>query len=555
MLEPSLTPRDNLSDFQLGLIQGTKIKGRKEVTMEDYVDYSKTSGIGRFMSKIGFIIQGKGLVNEKSLHDLAIKKLGSLNNEQLGEIDKLADEVLGKDNTPESSKERKKMEKEKDCATQTRLLVKETYSNKDEQVRFGLSSLGYYNIQNNPCLKDLFEKFQKQLLQPKGIDTSFPSKHTHFAKIEEAAQFLLNSNWQDVPYYREQIAAGFIEFLVEQITEDKLPLGIKKQLEVLIETIGNKEELEAFQNIAGGPQEYDIFKLEQQETEYSTEVRDRNRLSEEWVALRSLENYFSISSSSPLSRMFLNYVAAKEQHVFDVYTNEKTQNEVVDNFIDSLVQKLHQNRLDEKEIQALKEAIEQKTDLLKNFVEEKPIHKNRMALLTKELGKNLSRERQNVKALETIGKNKNVLASLEDFKSMDIEEETVEFAEEVSISKEEEGFFAMTLSEIAKDPQYEKSFSAFADEVGKKLEKYDVNYFKQYKTLGTSEENIQEVIPMQIYFSEKTQKVQPQKATDKSRYERNFTLDLSQLRDGTSTSKLLKDLFAEYLKRQSKPTE
>ena len=430
-MESNLTP-SNLPNYQLGLIQGNAVtKGKKEVTMQDYVNYTKTSGVGRIFSKLSLFFEKKGWVDEKSLKALAERKIGSLNNEQLEEINDVAGQILGANvnQVAKDLKERNQYEKQIDIANEAQLLVLSTYRQKDDQVRFGLQSLSLSSIQKDdkdivqlefkdeginqlffneykPFIvglssikKDNIAEYKTLLEINSSTEVIEPArKHMNYVAIREAANSISNSNWAKNDDDRNNVVAGFVEYLVEQITEDKISPDKKALLESYVAEHGTLEQLIALKN-----------------------------------AGRTVEDLEDTSIEEDGSSKFED---------------------------------------DEK------------------------------------------------------------FASIK---------------EEVTILNKEKDFSSMSLSEIAKAPEYKESFPAFADEIGKKLlVDYDVGYFEKYeKTLGKpmvqkpedrpieQKSNIQKIEHLQAYFIEK-----------REGREIKYTLDVNGLTK--SNADLLKNLFSEY---------
>lgn len=185
----------NPSKIELGSIEENK----KALTIKDYVSYTNSSGIGRILSKIVFLLRGKGLVDEKSLHDLAVKNLGALKTDELSAINSLADRVLKNENKPSSPKEEEKMVKETACAHAAHNLVEDAIDYKDNKARSTLSflkELGYEGIQQDEHLKDLFNEYIELIKQP-AILIETDMHHKNHIVIEDAINILNADSSED----------------------------------------------------------------------------------------------------------------------------------------------------------------------------------------------------------------------------------------------------------------------------------------------------------------------------------------------------------------------
>jgi hypothetical protein len=240
MLDPSQTPQ-NLRDYQLGRIQGTEItKGRKEVTMKDYVDYTKTSGIGRIFSKIALFFENKGWVNEQSLEKLADQKISSLKPDDLKQINSIAKDILVQGQQEDGNQV---------YADAVKILVNKELTARDLQAKSALNSLTNLDLESlaeDKNLKGLYEEYLKLITSMGGVKIGDYRNHTTF---EWARTYITHPSLPNNAYMQKHVRETFIEYLAEEITDKRLPADKMNALEEFIKENGKEDELAAIQKI------------------------------------------------------------------------------------------------------------------------------------------------------------------------------------------------------------------------------------------------------------------------------------------------------------------
>ena len=251
MLNLPSTP-ENLPNYHLGLVQGHTpfTKGKKDITVEDYFNYTKTSGVDRLRSKLGLLLEGKGWVDEKSLKKLAINTLSSLKTDDLAKINSVANQII-KSNSSNPSQNgngtKEDNDKQQAIANQVLSLVTDAYRNKDIQVKEALKCLYTCTLEvqkDKGEVKRLYVYYIKRMQEG---SKDLIEKCRNPTILQAAADSLART------YVPQTIMEGFVELLAELITENKLT---PKQMSSLCEFVkdhGSQKEFEAIDNIRKNP--------------------------------------------------------------------------------------------------------------------------------------------------------------------------------------------------------------------------------------------------------------------------------------------------------------
>ena len=568
---PSSNIPSNPSKFVLGSIK----EGKKELTIKDYVKYTSSSGLGRIISMIALGLKGKGLVDENSLHNLAVAKLSSLNNEELGKINELADKVIN-NKVPLNAKNKEKMEKEKACAHAAKKLIEDAVDSKDEKgmsLFSFLNSLGYEKIQSSIGLQDIFKEYLAYIEQPAVSIGSLPHKN-HIA-IEEAIKYtqkIADSSEDSETVYSEDLQSKNPKDLRTQgPKQDRLYFSDdESDSETVItedadiapsESIDEPRNLPSSRRANDSSEESTIDELETaiEFTLKDYKEREEEMSSEEKSALPTLSDY----AKEQIVKGFVEYLAVQmtedklslgellylesaiESHGTEdqyeemaeiTYKLENTSQEKTKSFYRSLDvwQSLKNlgdySKISSSPLESMLKKYEAQTPKPLSF---ETSEKNReryidnfLTYVVEELyNQKLSVDEIDhlIGAVNQNNKNQSVIEMLTRRAAAEARRVAADTKkEEMSL----EALAQMSLSQIANLPDFKGAFSDFINEFGNMLYKGNTEYFEQFESL----DNLNNPLSLQAYFINNGDK---------------YTLDIIQVQG--STAQLFKNLFWEYL--------
>ncbi|HEY4831422.1 MAG TPA: hypothetical protein VIH61_02570, partial [Waddliaceae bacterium] len=257
------------------------------------------------------------------------------------------------------------------------------------------------------------------------------------------------------------------------------------------------------------------------------------------------EKYKGIIAKSTMemgaTRSHQNYTAIEDATVSishpDFPGNKYLQQTVVNGFVEYLTEQITEGKLNLGEIQNLKKAIQDKTQVLQEFINGKSSPEDNKKLYEFFINEDkedvndseykfFTKEDEEVvkeKVKVVIKQNENALVILT---NLEEEAKDKKNLEELKASpNKEKSFSAIGLSEIVKHSQLEMEFSNFIKELGKKIVQGDEKYFEHFKSLDVDKNVL-------LGYLELDSKG-------------DYILDLSQIHE--EKAPLFKKLFLEHL--------